>query len=97
MSEAFRRLQLVERGTDLRPPLSSFDGGRGGGDDGGMEARVAKLEAAVEHIQVVVGEIKADLREVRRDMRGDFRLLFGAVIFVALGLAGLMAKGFGWL
>mgnify|MGYP000722284598 FL=1 len=27
----------------------------------------------------------------------DFRLIFGAIITVALGLAALMAKGFGWL
>jgi hypothetical protein len=26
----------------------------------------------------------------------DFRVLFGAIIFVSLSLAGLMAKGFGW-
>lgn len=40
----------------------------GGGEpphDGGMEARVAKLEAAVEHVQKDVAEIKADLREMK--------------------------------
>ncbi len=31
-----------------------------------------------------------------RDREFDFRLLFGALIAVALGLAGMMAKGFGW-
>lgn len=89
--------------------------------DGGMEARVAKLEVAVEYIQRDVAEIKRDLkttndalvqfgretnvefrgireefRAVRSEMRADFRLLFGAIITVALGLAGLMGKGFGW-
>ena len=43
----------------------------------------------------------ADVKELRRDITGirttDFRLIFGAIIAVALGLAGLMAKGFGWL
>jgi len=29
-------------------------------------------------------------------MRAFFRQLFGALIAVALGLAGLMAKGFHW-
>jgi hypothetical protein len=37
------------------------------------------------------------VKELRRDDRTDFRLLFGAIIVVALGLAGLMAKGFHWL
>lgn len=62
-----------------------------------MEARVAKLEAIAENIQRDLGDIKADVREQRRDVRGDFRLTFGAIITVALGLAALMAKGFGWI
>jgi hypothetical protein len=62
-----------------------------------MEARVAKLEAAVEHIRTDVADIKGDVRSLRDNARGDFRVLFGAVITVALGLAALMAKGFHWL
>lgn len=62
-----------------------------------MESRVAKLEAAMEHVQRDLGEIKTDIREIKRDARGDFRLIFGALIAVALGLAGMMAKGFGWV
>jgi hypothetical protein len=69
----------------------------GGPHDPGMEARVAKLEAHIEHIQGDLNEIKSDIREIKRDERADFRLLFGALIFVALGLAGLMAKGFHWI
>ena len=61
-----------------------------------MEARVAALEAHVTHIQGDVAEIKRDLKDLRVDARGDFRILFGAIIAAALGLAGLMAKGFGW-
>lgn len=73
---------------------------QGGGQppyDGGMEARVAKLEAAMEYVQRDLGEIKTDIREIKRDARTDFRALFGALIVVALGLAGMMAKGFHWL
>jgi hypothetical protein len=87
-----------------RSPASAGDKGDGGGDDDGMEARVAKLEAAVEHIQSDLVEIKTELRDHRgrfdglRDrMERDFRILFGAIIAVALALAGLMAKGFHWL
>ncbi|OWO84768.1 hypothetical protein B5C26_02415 [Photorhabdus luminescens] len=62
-----------------------------------MESRVAKLESDVEHIKKSIDEVKADVREIKRDARLDFRLLFGAIIAVALGLAGLMAKGFHWI
>jgi len=63
-------------------------------DDGGMEARVAKLEAITEYIQRDIKELKEDVRAIRTT---DFRILFGAIIAVALGLAAIMAKGFGWL
>jgi hypothetical protein len=70
-------------------------------EDGRMEARLAKLETAVEFIQRDIKELKEDLRAVKSDINGirttDFRILFGAIIAVALGLAGLMSKGFHWL
>ncbi|MBB5047522.1 hypothetical protein HNR60_002279 [Rhodopseudomonas rhenobacensis] len=75
------------------PPLQPPDGG---GTFDGMGPRIAKLEAAVEHIQRDIGDIKTDLRTLRDNARGDFRLLFGAIISVAVGMAGLMAKGFHW-
>ena len=72
-------------------------GGGGGSGSDGLEARIAKVEAAVEHIQRDLSEVKTDIRELRKDTNRDFRILFGALIAVALGLAGLMAKGFHWL
>jgi len=83
--------------------LTEDDGG--GGD--GMEPRIAKLEADVDHIKTDISEIKtdikelrkdqrADFRELRKDQRADFRTLFAALITVAIGLAGIMAKGFKW-
>lgn len=62
-----------------------------------MEARVTKLETAVEYISRDLKEIKDEVREIKRDARVDFRLLFGAIIALGLGMAGLMAKGFHWL
>ncbi|ECM3181141.1 hypothetical protein QB94_12990 [Salmonella enterica subsp. enterica serovar Newport] len=61
-----------------------------------MESRVAKLESDVGHINSTLQEMKDDIREIRRDLRSDFRIIFGALISVAIGLAGLMAKGFHW-
>lgn len=62
-----------------------------------MEARIARLESHVEHIQSDLTELKTDVRELRRADETNFRILFGALITVALGLAALMSKGFGWL
>jgi len=62
----------------------------------GPAARVAKVEAAVEHIQTDVSEVKSDIRDLRKAAETNFRILFGALIAAALGLAGVMAKGFHW-
>jgi len=75
-------------------PLKSGDGD---GTSDGMEARVAKLEAVLEHIGREMTDMKADIRTLRDNARTDSRVLFGAIIAVALGLAGLLAKGFHWL
>ena len=74
---------------------SDHTGGNGGGFD--LEARVAKLETHVEYIRRDLDVIVEDLREHRKETRSDFRILFGALITTALGLAAIMAKGFGWI
>jgi hypothetical protein len=50
------------------------------------------------------GEMNARFSESRAEMGDqgkrhdrDFKILFGALITLALGLSGLMAKGFGWI
>ena len=40
---------------------------------------------------------RSDIDSLRADARSDFRLQFGALIAVAVALAGMMATGFGWL
>lgn len=72
-------------------------GGGGGGYDGRMEARVAKLEAAIGHIESDMKDLKADVREVRSNARTDFMITWGALIAGFVGMAGMMAKGFHWL
>jgi uncharacterized protein YydD (DUF2326 family) len=62
-----------------------------------MEARGSKFEAAVEHIQRDLTELKADVRSHRKETARDFRILFSAIITVALGLASVIAKAFHWL
>lgn len=69
-------------------------------DNGDMEARLAKLEVSTDYIQRDVKELREDMRSMRSDIHSirttDFRLIFGVIISVALGLAWLMAKGFKW-
>lgn len=73
---------------DERQP--SLKSGGGSGTYDGMDGWQASVEARL-------GELKAELNGLRSEARGDFRLIFGAIIAAALGLAGLMAKGFHWL
>ncbi len=73
-------------------------GNTGDGSGGGnMEARLAKLESLADHIQSDIKDVKQDIRDIKKDAKEDFRILFASLIIVALGLAGLMAKGFHWL
>ena len=88
---------------------SRHNGGGNGG--GGMEARVAKLEAGMEHVIRELGDVKQDIREIkgdiksihknmsdlRKDMNSGFFRARTELIALAVGLAGLMAKGFHWL
>lgn len=81
------------KGSSL-PPVDSSGGPP---NDGGMEARVAKLETNVEHIVEILRDMKQDVRDIRNEQKLDLKLIFGTIIATTLGLAGIMAKGFGWL
>jgi septal ring factor EnvC (AmiA/AmiB activator) len=72
-----------------------------------MEARVARIETSVSHIETDIADIKIDIREIestlssfKDEVHNSFtqikREFFLALVFVALGLAGMMAKGFNW-
>lgn len=69
-----------------------------------MNSRMVRIKSDLSHIkrniQDLKGDIKdvrGDIRDIRTDMRTDFQITFGALIAVALGLAGIMARGFGWM
>ncbi|MCU1759650.1 hypothetical protein NTD84_07925 [Pseudomonas sp. 14P_8.1_Bac3] len=76
-------------GNDRRPP--------GPPGENPLESRVTKLETHIEYVRRDLDELRVDIREHRKETRTDFRVLFGALITAALGLAGMMGKGFGWL
>ena len=73
-----------------------------------MEARITVLEEIAKSTKDALGDIRADVRELRTEISGgmrglrtthdrDFRIVFGAMIAAALGLAWLMAHGFHWI
>jgi hypothetical protein len=77
--------------------LSSSAMPPGGGSVPPVELRVARLEVRVEHIERDISEIKTDLRALRAHFDRQLRAVWASIIASNLGLAGLMAKGFGWL
>ena len=69
-----------------------------------LEARVASLETAMQFVVDAIREIKSEIKELRGEvkdlsaqMRSDFRILFGAIITLGIGQAGLLARAFGWI
>jgi hypothetical protein len=66
-------------------------------DVAGLKVDVAVLKTDVGYIKRDLSEVKHDVSDLSKIHERDFRVLFGALVVVALGLSGLMAKGFGWL
>src|SRR5438132_575093 len=62
----------------------------------GLEARVTRLETVIE-FQRNLAEMKAELETMRADARSYFWIILSALIVIALGLAWLLTKAFGWL
>ena len=62
-----------------------------------LTASSMRPDRRAEFTKSTLVEIKQDIREIKVEAKTDFRLLFGALIVVAVGLAGLMARGFHWL
>ena len=85
----------------MKPREPTVAGGQPRTDNVSMQARMAAMETALEFIQRDIAELRADAKLMRQEIAAirttDFRLTFGTIIGVALGLAGMMAKGFGWL
>lgn len=62
-----------------------------------IDNRLGRVEVIVEHVKEDVRDLRIEVRGVRDQARVDFRLLFGALISMALGMTALMARGFHWI
>ena len=61
------------------------------------EIYLARIEVRVERIERDIAEIKGDIRLLRGTLYGGTGSLWVAIIASDIVLAGLLAKGFGWL
>lgn len=57
----------------------------------------ADIKVTNEALRKFGEDVNTEFKAIRTEMNSDFRALFAAIIFATLGLAGLMAKGFGWI
>lgn len=85
---------LEERGINME---TTQLGGGGGPPSNALEARIAKVESSVEHIEKDIAEVHNDLRSLLEQGFKYFLITWGGLIAATLGLAWLMAHGFGWL
>jgi hypothetical protein len=63
---------------------------RRGTEPDSLEGRITKLEAEIEFHRNIA-EIRTELQIIRANVRAGFRLIFAALIAIALGLAWLLA------
>ena len=72
-----------------------FDGGSGGGDDGGMEARITKLEALAEKTSERLHGIEREILRVdgsiRADMHKEFTAQTWRIVGAMLTFGGLLS------
>ncbi|HNU11736.1 MAG TPA: helix-turn-helix transcriptional regulator [Rubrivivax sp.] len=73
-------------GIHLFPSGRSVDPGDGGGDDGGMEARVAKIEAIIPALAT-----KVDLADLRAEMHREFTLQTWRIVGAMLTFGALLS------
>lgn len=81
--------ELVARVAELATRLSALTVRVDGVDNGAKDFRqlaLARLDAS-----------DANVKELRQQLQTDVRWLLGLQIASTVGLAGMMAKGFGWL
>ena len=68
---------------------------------GKLDDRVAALGERVARVETGIDFLRSDIKNLSEGLLAvrttDFRLMFGALIAVALSLSAMMAKGFGWL
>lgn len=92
-------LTLSEQNEQAKPACESTEGRftRIETHIGWLRQNVKDIRGELKDIRGEIKDVRGEIKDVRKDMQLDFRLMFGALIAVALGLASLMAKGFHWL
>ncbi|MEO7493942.1 MAG: hypothetical protein ABIT83_08370 [Massilia sp.] len=74
----------------------------------GLQGQLARIDIQLARAEVYSETTRGDIRKLQDDHRDlgkalqairtvDFRLMYGTMFGLAVGMTGLMAKGFGWL
>jgi predicted nucleic acid-binding Zn-ribbon protein len=68
-----------------------------------IDHEIAAVKNDIGHLKEEMTEVRRDVREIRNDIGGlrtqdekNFRLLFGALMTVAIGLSAMIGHGFKW-
>jgi hypothetical protein len=95
------RLERLQREIEQDEEIPTFDGGGGSGDDGGMEARVTKLEAIVEKTSDRLAKLEQDVAVIKSnystkadvaDAKNSIIMWVVSAILLAQLLPALMKK-----
>lgn len=57
----------------------------------------AEVRESFNLLHADIGSVRAELSSKTEGLRADIKVLWGGLFAVALGLAGLLAKGFHWI
>lgn len=69
----------------------SLPGGGDGGNNGGMDGRIAKLEADMEYVKRDVSELRTDMRDVRdRAVKIEERMATKTFVFSVYGIVSAL-------
>ena len=73
----------------------TIDNTPGGGDNNGMNTRIALLEQSVKHIDESIAGVRDDFKDVRieiKEMRGEFKLLRWNMVFLGAAVLGAVVS-----
>lgn len=90
MSARILQFDCYERASIPTEPQPSFDGGNGGGDNGGMELteRVAHLETGMTEVKTRLDRVEVRLEHIEREVSNTKWWILGQIVAGLLTVIG---------